>query len=283
MRLILKKKDGLTSLLLFVYNNYLFTNSKASIKLSNLLEIMKAFGKNETATRMSLSRAMKAGLLINCVQNNEVIYELTLEGKSYIELWNEEANRFWKRYQYRESSFDNNWYYVSILSGQNSNESKVDFIDALRQYGFAQLNANTYVSPYHQHQEVLELIEKYDLSDGIVELYGEMKVHKDIDIFLNEIFTVNNLNEQYQQFIDKYKDKLIEIRKVCKLKDFVDGGLALPLLNELGWDFFGIATLDAALPKQILQKWQGDEAVQIMKELRTILFDATCEYLKKFE
>lgn len=283
MRLILKKKDGLTSLLLFVYNNYLFTNSKASIKLSKLLEIMKAFGKNETATRMSLSRAMKAGLLINCVQNNEVIYELTLEGKSYIELWNEEANRFWKRYQYRESSFDNNWYYVSILSGQNSNESKVDFIDALRQYGFAQLNANTYVSPYHQHQEVQELIEKYDLSDGIVELYGEMKIHKDIDIFLNEIFTINNLNVQYQQFIDKYKDKLIEIREVCKLKDFVDDGLALPLLSELGWDFFGIATLDAALPKQILQKWHGDEAVQIMKELRTILFEATCEYLKKFE
>lgn len=283
MRLILKKKDGLTSLLLFVYNNYLFTNSKASIKLSNLLEIMKAFGKNETATRMSLSRAMKAGLLINSVQNNEVFYELTLEGRRYIELWNVEANRFWMRYQYRESSFDNNWYYVSILSGQNINENKVDFIDALRQYGFAQLNANTYVSPYHQHQEVLELIKKYDLSDGIVELYGEMKIHKDIDIFLNEIFTINNLNKQYEQFIDKYKDKLIEIREVCKLKDFVDGGLALPLLSELGWDFFGIATLDAALPKQILQNWQGDEAVQIMKELRTILFNATCVYLKKFE
>ena len=74
-----------------------------------------------------------------------------------------------------------------------------------KKYGFAQLNANTYVSPYHQHQEVLEPIKKYDLSDGIVELYGEMKIHKDLGIFLNEIFTINNLNEQYEQFIDKYK------------------------------------------------------------------------------
>lgn len=283
MRLIVKKRDGLTSLLLFVYNSYLFTNSKTGIKLSDLLEIMKVFGKNETATRMSLSRAVKVGLLINCVQNNEVIYELTLEGKNYIDLWNDEVNRFWKRYQYRESSFDNNWYYISILSRQKSNESKADFIESLRQYGFAQLNANTYVSPYHQHPDVLELIGKYDLTDGIVELYGEMKIHKDNDIFFNEIFSINTLSEQYQQFIDKYKNKLIEIREACKLRGFADDGLALPLLNELGWDFFSIATLDAVLPKQVLQKWQGDEAVQIMKELRTILFDATCKYLKKFD
>lgn len=283
MRLIVKKRDGLTSLLLFVYNSYLFTNSKTGIKLSDLLEIMKVFGKNETATRMSLSRAVKVGLLINCVQNNEVIYELTLEGKNYIDLWNDEVNRFWKRYQYRESSFDNNWYYISILSRQKSNESKADFIESLRQYGFAQLNANTYVSPYHQHPDVLELIGKYDLTDGIVELYGEMKIHKDNDIFFNEIFSINTLSEQYQQFIDKYKNKLIEIREACKLRGFADDGLALPLLNELGWDFFSIATLDAVLPKQVLQKWQGDEAVQIMKELRTILFDAICKYLKKFD
>ncbi len=59
MKVILRKNDSATSLLLFVYNSYFNFYQKDTIKLSSLLEIMKAFGKSESATRMSLSRTVK--------------------------------------------------------------------------------------------------------------------------------------------------------------------------------------------------------------------------------
>jgi phenylacetic acid degradation operon negative regulatory protein len=62
MKLILRKKDSSTSILLFIFNNYMAQTTKNYMSLSSLLEIMQVFGKNETTTRMSLSRAAKKGL-----------------------------------------------------------------------------------------------------------------------------------------------------------------------------------------------------------------------------
>ncbi|HYE11294.1 MAG TPA: hypothetical protein VEF53_14050, partial [Patescibacteria group bacterium] len=113
MKLILRKNDSATSLLLFIYNNYFSKSQKDSLKLSSLLEIIKVFDKNETAIRMSLSRAVKAGILSKSRQGNEVIYSLTDVGRQSIDLWNEGVESFWKRFRLRNSSWDGKWYIVN--------------------------------------------------------------------------------------------------------------------------------------------------------------------------
>ncbi len=282
MKLILRKNDSATSLLLFIYSNYMAKNTKESIKLSSLLEILKVFGKSETAIRMSLSRAVKAGLLINNKYNNEVSYALTLEGKKAIIHWNEGVMQFFKRYQLRSSKWDNKWYFINVEFIEDSRDIKAEFIDKLQQRGFAQINTNTWVTPYHQYEEVWKLIEKYSFEDRIVEIHGEMKIHKDMNKFLNDIYSIEKLKTAYQGFADTYGSKLQEIRQLCKEQTFVDQGLAFPILHGLGWSFFNIATDDAVLPRQILPEWEGDKAALIMKESRELLLEATYRYLEKF-
>ncbi|MCO5388328.1 hypothetical protein [Desulfosporosinus sp.] len=57
----------------------------------------------------------------------------------------------------------------------------------------------------------------------------------------------------------------------------------MPLLHALGWEFLSIATDDATLPETLYPAWAGDEAAQLMLELRRILLEATIKYLGKFE
>lgn len=283
MKLIFRKKDSSTNLLLFIFNNYMAKTNKDSIKLWSLLEIMKAFGKNETATRMALSRATKIGLLTNSRQHNDVMYSLTSEGKKFNELWNKGAMNFWKRHQFRNSKWNNKWYLINVEFKKIDSNSKTEFIDNLQQYGFAQININTLIAPYHQYEEVWKLIEKYSLSDGTVETYGELKIHKDMDTFIDEVYNIEKLKVLYQEFIDKYSNKLSEIKKIYREANFVDNGLALPILHDLGWSFFNIASGDVALPKQILPEWEGDNAALIMRELRQMLLESTYKYLEKFD
>lgn len=282
MKLILRKNDSATSLLLFIYNNYIAKNNNDSIKLTALLEILKVFGKNETAIRMSLSRAVKAGLLINTRLENEVVYTLTTEGKKTILYWNEGVMQFFKRFQLRNQEWDNMWYFVNIDFTGESKEIKTEYLDKLQQMGFAQMNANTWISPFHQSKGVWELSEKYGLEDSIVEIHGEMKIHKDMDKFLDSIYGIERLRNAYMDFVNNYSSKLEEIRQLYKEDSFIENGLAFPILHELGFSFFRIAADDAVVPRQILPEWEGDKAALIMKELRELLLGATYQYLEKF-
>lgn len=282
MKLILRKNDSATSLLLFIYNNYMIKTGKDHLKLSSLLEILGVFGKSETAIRMSLSRAVKSGLLLNSRIDNEIVYSLTSQGKASIALWNEGVISFWKRYRLRNSDWNNMWYFINIEFAGDNKERKAEFLDKLQQQGFAQLNTNTWVTPYHQHDDLWGLIEKYDVKNAVTEIYGEMRIHKDMDKFLDDTFAIKKLKISYQKFIDDFGRKLTELKLQAGTGDFIEKGLALPSLHELGWNFFGIASDDAVLPKQILPEWEGDKAALIMKEMRELLSDASYKYLERF-
>lgn len=282
MKLILRKKDSTTSLLLFLFNSYLTKTSKDYIRLPNLIEIMKVFGKNETTTRMALSRAVKIGLLINIKENNEVVYRLTPEGKKYILLWNEGVLNYWKRYQFRNSQWDNKWYLLNVEMKSYTSKVREEIADKLAQYGFVQYNVNTWLTPYHQCKEIYELIEKYNLFDGIIEVHGEMKIHKEIKNFLDEVFCIDKLKTLYQEFIDKYDNLFNQVKESYRKAEFVNNGAALPILHELSYSFFHIAADDVVLPRQLLSEWEGDRAAKLMKNLREMLLEATYKYLDMF-
>ncbi|MDF2890550.1 MAG: phenylacetic acid-responsive transcriptional repressor [Clostridia bacterium] len=282
MKLILRKNDSATSLLLFIYNHYFSKSQKNSLRLSSLLEIIKVFDKSESAIRMSLSRAVKAGILSNAKQDNEVIYSLTDLGRKSIHLWNEGVQSFWKRFNLRNSSWDGKWYILNI-EFQEDKKQRMEISDNLQQLGFTILNTNTWICPYNQSKEIRGLATKFGLETAIVEFFGEMTVGKDMQQFLDDTYKLDILKSKYKAFIHVYGEKLKQTKEICEEHSFIDRGQGLPLLHELGWNFFNIASEDPVLPKQLYPFWEGDEAAALMKELREVLLEASWQYLEKFE
>lgn len=282
-KVILRKNDSATSFLLFIYNTYLFHNNKDTIKLSSLLKLMKAFGKSETATRMSLSRAVKAGILINSNDGSEVYYTLDTNGKEAINTWNKEMEQFWKRYTLRNKLWNKKWYLVNLEFGQEHKEYRTAILEKLRQIGFGILSTNTWISPYHRSDEIQTILTEFNMNTRVVEMYGDMTIYEDIVSFVDKVFHLKKLEKSYQNFTKSFNEKLEEVKKLYREEWFVEGGHSLPLLYALGWEFLSIATKDATLPKTLYPAWAGDTAAQLMIEFRGILLEATIKYLRKFD
>lgn len=283
MKLILRKNDSATSLLLFIYNNYWVHFNKDTIKLSSLLQLMMAFGKSETATRMALSRTVKAGILINKNENSEVNYTLGTSGREAINTWNEEMQQFWKRYSLRTKPWDKKWYLVNMEFREVNKENRSTIFDKLRQNGFGILSTNTWISPYYQSNEIRAILAQFNMNSIVVEMYGDMTIYEDINSFVDNVFHLKKLEKPYANFIKIFSKKFDETEKLCREEWFVNGGHSLPLLHALGWEFLSIAIDDASLPKALYPDWAGDTAAQLMIKFRKILFEATIKYLGKFD
>jgi len=279
----IRKVDSITSLLLFIYNNYLTEYGKDSLKLASLLELMRAFGKTESATRMSLSRTVKAGILVNQNVRNDVYYSLAPGGKNAVNIWNSDIRRFWKRYSLRHQPWDQNWHLVNLNFNEANKESRNDVSDRLKQLGFGLLSANTWITPYYQPDEILELLKEFNISQSTVEMYGKITAHQELEAFVESIFHLKKLEEPYQNFVREFKPKFEETKKICQEESFIKEGRALPLMHALGWEFFFIAAEDAALPVSLRPFWAGDEAARLMRDYRNILLDAVIKYLGRFE
>jgi len=283
MKVILRKNDSATSILLFIYNNYLTHFDNDTIKLSSLLKIMKAFGKSETATRMSLSRTVKTGILINRNDGSEVYYTLDSRGKEAINTWNEGMQQFWKRYTLRNKPWDKKWYLVNLEFREEHKVNRATILGKLQQNGFGILSTNTWISPYYRTDEIKRILTEFDINTGVVEMYGEMTIYEDRIAFVDKVFHLKELEKSYERFTKLFSKKLEETKKLYQEEWFVEGGHALPLLHALGWEFLSIATDDATLPKTLYPAWAGDEAAQLMIEFRRILLEATLKYLGKFD
>ncbi|MDO0824703.1 PaaX family transcriptional regulator [Desulfosporosinus nitroreducens] len=283
MKVILRKNDSATSLLLFIYNNFLTHCNKDTIKISSLIQIMKVFGKSETATRMSLSRTVKSGILINKNDGSEVYYTLDSSGRDSINTWNEGMQQFWKRYALRNKPWNKKWYLVNLEFREENKANRSTILEKLQQNGFGILSANTWICPYCQTDELQKILTEFNMNTGVVEMNGEMTINEDMISFVDKVFHLKELEKSYENFIKIFNKKLEETKELYQEEWFVEGGHSLPLLHALGWEFLSIATDDATLPKTLYPAWAGDEAAQLMLELRRILLEATIKYLGKFE
>ena len=283
MKVILRKNDSATSLLLFIYNNYWVHFNKDTIKLSSLLQLMMAFGKSETATRMALSRTVKAGILINKNDGSDVNYTLDTSGKEAINTWNEEMQQFWKRYTLRNKPWNKKWYFINLEFGEEDKENRSTILEKLRQNGFGILSTNTWISPYYQSNEIQTILTESKMNTRVVEMYGDMTIYEDIVSFVDKVFHLKELEKPYENFIMIFSEKFEETKKLSREEWFVEGGHSLPILHALGWEFLSIAIDDATLPKAFYPAWPGDTAAQLMIEFRKILLEATIKYLGKFD
>jgi len=248
-----------------------------SFHLSSLLEIIGRFGKAESATRMALSRACKAGILETSKSDKEVIYSLTPVALEGIQLWNTGAQSCWKRFALRNTPWEGKWHFVHIAL--NDPTKKGDLSEKLQQTGYVQINMQTWLSPYHQTEAVNSILSDINVEADTASVYGEFEASIGMESFMEKTFGLSRLSEQYTDFISTYQPLLARLSEDSSA---TTEGKALPILHKLGFAYFAIATGDPMLPRMLLPEWPGDQAAALMRDLRKILENAAWEYLKNF-
>lgn len=269
MRIILRKRDSVVSIVLFLFNILGEHTGQNAIRLEHLIKSMSYFEKNETATRMGLSRMVKSGILVNEKEGTDVYYHLTDDGIQNLNAWNLGVARFRDRYKLRNKPWDGNWHLLALLKNKGSTDETLSISDELLELGLRQLSKDLWITPYRFTEEIRSLL---DNKLDYLEIAGEIITNnKKLDI-TQDIFQIKEVRTRYEEFL-----KLTAATKK-ELVQISDLGGHLPLLFHLGWNFYDIAVNDPALPKDLLSDWIGDKAVSEMHDLRNLLYKKAAEY-----
>lgn len=243
------------------------------IELGSLLEYIQRFGKSESAARVSLSRMVKSNILINKNKKDQVFYQLTREGLYNINIWNRGVERFFKRYELRNKTWDNKWTTITMINFKKSGEENQFVIENLLELGYKEIDNNVWLSPYYLEDEIKKLTVDYGINYFITR--GDIVTNIDQADFLDQIFGLNSLKKDYRQLIKDIKN----MRQKIKEQTVKEGDL-LPVLFKLGWSYYDIIIEDPVLPICVLGDWIGDKAVEEMSDFRDYLVVNVSNYFK---
>lgn len=270
MKITIRKKDSVTSAVLFIYNILSETRNESFMRLDNLLELIQFFGKSETSIRTSLSRMVASGILLSRKQGNQTYFDLSQTGARNIALWNKGLTRFFSRYSQKSRGWSGQWNVLSVADFNKSDYGNTEILDDLYECGLRELNNNVWATPY-QIEEVLGILRVAGFH--YYSFSGSLSSDIDMTTLVNDAFYTAALKQKFSDFLQK-------AHHATNIIGTKSGEELLPLLFNIGWDFHDIVTADPVLPNELSDMREEDEAVEIMKKIRQAALEEIVQYLK---
>lgn len=274
MYLTIKRKDSVSSILLFFFNVFLVERGIVEIPLKKIFRLLEPFQKNETAIRMGLSREIQNGQLVNVKHGNEIFYRITdsvIEGFKH---WMKTMDFNREKIDLQLADWDGTWS-VMALEDQAAKKEGAEFFESLNQWSFGCFNKSMWISPYHFPAEMKTLLDKFITNHEYTLFASRLAGSGKPETLVRKIWPVGELALRYRQFLDQISESTDQADHGL----FKDGG-ELPALYRFGLDYFEIIQDDPRLPLKILPPdWPGLEAVQSFNRLREKLLPGARKFV----
>lgn len=271
----IKKKEAVTSVILFLFSSFLLPKGITRVSLKKIFELMEPFKKSETAIRMGLSRAVKAGILKNIREDEQVYYELTDIGKQSLEEWKHVKQTFWKKISMKKNSWNNYWCVV-VLDLSNIKRNKEDIIDYLKRFGFAKMSRDTYIHPYDFSKEIEYKINEYGLGEQVNVFISKLVSEYNISHFVNKHWDINSINKKYIDFMFNYPPTL----PVWNMNSDTDK--IIPFCHNFISDFTEIMKSDPVLPGEFVGvNWEGENVLRTLDQFNKTIVPRAKEIVDK--
>ena len=233
MYISIKRKDSVTSILLFIFNVFLVERGITAIPLKKIFKLLEPFQKNETAIRMGLSREVESGLLINQRKDGEVYYYLTDIVTNGFKYWMKTMDFDQKKIQLQFQNWNGLWSFLLIGNDpEQSQDNLKDFFEVLKQLSFGSLNKNLWISPYNFNEQVFSQIHEQNLALKIYLFESRLTNNNSAADLALKIWPVTSLAKQYEKFLIS----LTEAAGSLDL-DAYRGGGGCPFYTGSGWNF----------------------------------------------
>lgn len=274
MKLTIRKKDSVTSILLFIFNIFLLPKGRDSIRLNSVLKILEAFEKNETAIRMGLSRAVKNELVLKSKDKGEVSYQLTELGRSMIDTWWATMSDYKAKLPLQRQPWDTVWH-LAIFSFPNSKQSERDELTGFMQrLGYGILNKGVWISPYDYSKEITQKVGSLEINEYIHLLSAQIEKEQKNSSIESSVWEISSLRQRYAALIVK-----IDATQ-CKAEELT-AAQTLGILHELGLEFMELISEDPQLPLEILGNWPARDCVKKFITLREKLIPRGEAFIKE--
>ena len=259
MKITLRKKDSVTSIILFLFNLQAELSGKSTINLSQILEQTSYFGKTESAVRTCLSRMVAQKILLSSKEGSETNFCLSDAGLNTTKLWNRGMGRYFERMSKRHQTWDGQWHFISLREFNKSDYNNASVVEELRESGMREFSKGLWISPYPLTTNLAESLTSNDIR--IWQISGLLLPDTEPEEWQETLFQLADTQSRYHAFLD-FTD---EVADALNSKKAI---ALLPELFHLGWLFFDIIVDDPVLPMQLLPIWEGDAASEKMRNLR---------------
>lgn len=277
MQIMIKRKDSVTSILLFLFNVFLVERGITTIPLKKIFRLLEPFQKSETAIRMGLSREIQNGILINKKEENEVVYCLTDTAIQGFKYWMKTMDHDQKKIQLQFQQWDGLWRIIFINKETEAKTTLEDFCETLKQYNYGNLNKNLWISPYNYREEIIRLTNDLNIDLKIYFFESRLSAEKDQTELISEIWPICQLAENYHHFLTSFNNELRQLDIYA-----YQGGGGLPFLHRFGLEFFEIMRDDPHLPLKILPAdWPGIKAAMAFRNIREEILPKANEFINR--
>ncbi|RSL29461.1 phenylacetic acid degradation operon negative regulatory protein PaaX [Salibacterium salarium] len=248
------------------------------IWIGSLIRFLQEFGHNEQSVRAAVSRMGKQGWLESEKKGNKSYYFLTEQGRKRMD---EAAERI---YKLESPSWDGNWRLLVYSIPEEKRHLRDELRKELVWSGFGLLANSCWITPNPLEKQVENLIDKYDIGPYVHYFQADYKGKKEQQELIEKCWDLEEINEKYSQFIEKYSQKYIIDKNKIEKGEMSDGKCFVErtmLIHQYRKFLF----IDPSLPHELLpEQWLGDSAAALFSDYyRTLAEPATRFFESIFE
>lgn len=251
-------------MILTIFGDYIRPNGN-KIWVGSLIRLLKEFGHNEQAVRVSVSRMMKNGLLQSEKKGNKSYYSLTPRGVIRVD---EAARRI---YRLTSHEWDKKWRVIMYNIPEEKRQIRDDLRKELMWIGFGSLSNGCWVSPNNFKKEINLLISKYNIEEYVHLFLSEYVGPQSNLALVEKCWPLHEIEEKYEQFIDTYSKEFIIRQSIIQSGRVTDNECFVERTN-LVHEYRKFLFVDPGLPKELLpERWNGDHAALLFNQYYQML------------
>ncbi|MBM7840091.1 phenylacetic acid degradation operon negative regulatory protein [Alkalihalobacillus xiaoxiensis] len=264
------------SMIFTIYGDYI-RHYGSTIWIGSLIRLLKEFGHNEQAVRVSVSRMVKQGWLVSERRGAKSFYSLTPQGS---ERMNEAGDRIFK---FEEHAWDGKWRMLLYKIPEEQRQIRDELRKELLWSGFGSFSASCWISPNPLEKQVNLLIKKYGIAD-YVDFFEAVYKNKQNQALVEKSWPLDEIQQKYEAFISCYSRSFTEHKKLLK-DNQMSVADCFVVRTELVHEYRKFLFSDPGLPKELLpDNWNGTRAMMLFKQYYLLLADpASCFFEQIFK
>jgi phenylacetic acid degradation operon negative regulatory protein len=235
------------------------------IWVGSLIQIMNKFGVSESSVRGAIFRMVQKNLMQVRKIGNKSYYSVSEQGKRKVD---EGVKRV---YTTQSQTWDGMWRVLTYSFPEEKRELRNEIRNELNWTGFGVISNSTWVSPNPLEEQVLEMIETYQIEDNIFLFSAASIVSHDNQSIIKKGWDLDRISNEYNIFIEKYTPKFEELREKALNNTLTDDECFIERTN-LVHQYRKFLFQDPGFPRDLLPpQWAGTKARELFWNIHQLI------------
>ncbi|MFB4165863.1 PaaX family transcriptional regulator C-terminal domain-containing protein [Alteribacillus sp. JSM 102045] len=252
------------SLMFTLYGEYVQYYG-GEIWVGSLIQFMKRFGVSESSVRGAILRMVQKDLMQVRKIGNKSYYSFTPQGNRQID---EGVKRV---YSGRRSEWDGKWRILTYSFPEALRELRNEVRKELTWTGFGAISNSTWISPNPVEDQVLELMERYQVEEYITLFSSSEVLSHDNESIVNKGWDLQQISTEYERFIQKYDKKFDELSEKAFQNTLTDEECFIER-TKIVHEYRKFLFQDPSFPNELLPDyWTGTAARELFWNIHQLI------------